>query len=214
MEMKEYILAEWEDRKLGMAVVTVLYLSFFALFAIWRDWDIELFYSNTAVTFWISTGIMGSEADKERRDRLFALMPISLRSYSVARVVDLVVTKLWLLLFWFVFLLVRPEGFAIDKFWYMLSYSLIAMIIILVFVLYHDLGYFQTWKYRIGILATGVLVVALLIFGGLSGRFGRWDIGHDALTNNPIAFLVYAGLFLVMASACVQVFMRRRSYVA
>ena len=212
--MKEYILAEWEDRKIGMAIVTTLYLVLFALAAIWDNWNIDQFYTNSAVTFWISTGIMGSEADKERRDRLFALMPISLRSYSVARIADLIVTKLWLLVFWFVFLLVRPEGFTADKFWYMLSYSLIAMTIILVFVLYHDLGYFQTWKYRIGMLATGLVFVGFLIFGGLSGRIAHWDIGHDTLTNNPIAFLVYAGLFLSLAAASVRVFIRRRSYVA
>ncbi|MDH3216356.1 MAG: ABC-2 transporter permease [Candidatus Krumholzibacteria bacterium] len=212
--MKEYIVAEWQDRKIAMAIATTLYIGFFALAAIFDSWDVEQFFTNTAITFWITTGIMGSEADKERRDRLYSLMPIPRRHYSIARIVDLVITKLWLLLFWFVFLLVRPEGFTADKFWYMLSFSVIAMTIILVFVLYHDLGYFQTWRYRIGLLATGVLVIAVLIFGGLSGRFAGLNIGHDALTNNPTAFLVYAVLFLTMASACVGVFMRRRSYVA
>ena len=212
--MKEYILAEWEDRRIGMMIVTIVYGFFFLVAAFGSNWDIEQFYRNTAITFWISVGVLGSRADKERRDRLFTLVPISLRSYSIARVVDLVVTKGWLLLLWFVFLLVRPDGFTIDKFWYMLSYSTIAMIIILAFVLYHDLGYFHTWRYRIGLLVMGFFVLIVLIFGGLSGSFGWWHVGHDALTNNPTAFLVYAAMFLVMASASVRVFMRRRSYVA
>ena len=212
--MKEYILAEWEDRKTGLVIATILYGVFFAIAALWGDWDINQFYTNSAIVFWIATGIMDSAADKERRDRLYTLMPISLRAYSIARVVDVLFLKLWLLILWFVFLLVRPEGFTIDKFWYMLSFSTIAVTIILVFVVYHDLGFFETWKYRIGMAAFGLLVLVVLIAGGMSGRFAGWDIGHDALTDNPIAFLVYLCLFFVLATISIRVFMRRRSYVA
>jgi hypothetical protein len=212
--MKEYILAEWDDRKYGIAFVTTLYAIFFAAAAIWGNWNIDQFFTNTAVTFWISTGIMGHEADKEKRDRHYVLLPISLRSYSLVRIADLMITKFWLLLFWFVFLLVHPEGFTSDKFWYMLSFSTIAISIILVFVLYHDFGFFHTWKYRISLYVIGLLVVVGLITGGLSGRFAGLNIGHDAMTNNPIAFSIYAGLFLTMATVSVGVFMRRRSYVA
>ena len=212
--MREYLLAEWEDRKFAVAFVTSLYMIFFAIAAIWDNWNLEQFFTNTAITFWISTGIMGHEADKERRDRQYSLLPISLSTYSVARIVDLVIMKAYLLLFWFVFLVVRPEGFATDKFWYMLSFSTNAMTIILVFVLYHDFSFFHTRKYRLGMIAITVVALASLIFGGLSGQFAGLNIGHDAMTNNPIAYLVYAALFVALALLAVRVFNRRRSYVA
>ena len=122
--MTAYIRAEWEDRWIGMLVVTLIYGFFFVVNAIWNEWDMEQFFSNTAVTFWIATGIMGSEADKERRDRLYVLMPMSRRRYAIARIADVIVSKSYLLLFWLVFLVARPGTVEMNDVWYTYSFSL------------------------------------------------------------------------------------------
>jgi len=213
--MRDYLTTEIRYRLFPFVVATVLYLMFFFVAVALDKWDLNQFFTNSAIAFWVSTGIMRSKANKERRDRLYTLLPLPLTHLSRVRVLDVLLSKAYLLLYWIVFLLVRPAGFAIDKFWYMLSFSALAVSIVLGLKIHHDLGYFNHRKPRYVLYTLFVVFLAVLIWGGTNQEFQDYAARyHDQLTNNPYAFAVWAVVLLALTRLSMVVFARRASYVA
>ncbi|MFQ5627550.1 MAG: hypothetical protein ACE5I1_02220 [bacterium] len=69
--------AELVYTRIGMVIgYAIAFLLFFAAANV-RDGAVDVFMVNTAVIYFITIGIIGSEADKEKRTRLQSLLPIS-----------------------------------------------------------------------------------------------------------------------------------------
>ena len=91
---------------------------------------------------------MGSESDKEKRDRLLTSLPIPLKHYSVVRLLFVIFYQvgMFLILLIFYLLKVTPENSPV--FWDIVTMNCYALIFISFFILYSDLKFYRSKHYR------------------------------------------------------------------
>lgn len=221
--MWQILKAEISYNKLGIAItLAIILLMFFAALYFPID-SIYTFMPNSAIAFAIGVAAMGSGSDKEKRDRLFVLLPFTIRKLSIARwlfiiVLQLILFAISLLLYSLVSI---PESSA--AIWSMISFHGFVLTSITLFVIFHDLGFFHTGKYR-GFFLWVLLGVLLLTY------FVRPDFSYVKMIEIKEALYVmamYKSLFTsstgsaismviclgVLVLSC-RIFQRRKSYLA
>lgn len=207
--------AEFEYNK---NTIIFAYCIAFLAFIAGLVWELAGVYSLVTITFllvFFSIAGMGSRTDKERRDRFYVKLPISLKQTSILRFLFPLLFYLGIFVLWIGAFFIHHIGHENHVFWSLIGMSALLFILIAFFTLYHDLGHFNTGKYRIIYICCLLLffagLVQLLIKGYLSTKiisFGNnihktfWDAGGYALICFGMLYLNH------------HIFLRRKSYVA
>lgn len=213
--MWQLLKTEFEYNK---GIVLIAYsLTFLMLIFCWK-WDVGGVYllsASTTVIFFFCIPIMASRSDKEKRDRLHAALPMMLKQTSVSRLLFMVLFQGGIFFIWSIIYFLDHFGHDNQAIWTMITTSAFVIIVIEFFALYHDLGYFQTGKYRII-----YITVLIFFFSGLV-----WSIMNGLLNPEVISFgnnhqktsgntFIYVLLCLSMLGFNHHLFMRRKSYLS
>ncbi len=215
--------AEIEYDKLGLAIMFTIILLFFFSTLYFSVEGVYTFMPNSAIAFAIAIAAMGSESDKEKRDRLYALLPQTLKRHSVVRLLSLVLLQLMVFCLWLaVFFLIN---FARDPsaIWTMISFNAFVIITITLFAIFSDLGHFRAQKYR-GIFFVVLISVLLLAYIQqpdlnlvrlIEIRHTTYIVSlYKNLLSSPLGAAGSTLLCLGVLSLSCSIFMRRKSYLA
>jgi hypothetical protein len=206
--------AELDYTKEGLLIMYTIAILFFIAAALWHDWDVFGYMANTAITYFIVMGIIGSESDKEKRIRYYARLPVAPPQLGLVDLIYVTLLQLGMFLLWLGLLLFKPESATARTFWGMLSLNGLLLSLIAVFIIHTHLGFYGAKKYKritYGILlALALLVVGLIYFGHINAvtRFLR---SHFVSVSGA---LVSTFLWLGLSYLSVIIFVRRKSYLA
>ena len=205
--------ADFLYTRLGLGIIAFFVAFFFVQSATISGWHFATFVNNTAVSAMIGMGIMGASADKERRDRTMIALPITINRVGVARLIYVNIVFAALMVVWSIFLVVRPGGVDIQDVWIMFNAASVAMTLFLGFMIHHDLGFYETWRYRIMIYVGVAVFLATIAVLGISGYMDEVGKAYgnffETFTGVLVHFVAAAATFYLS----LRVFERRRSYL-
>jgi len=168
---------------------------------------------SSLIIAFISIGIMGSESDKERRERLHVLLPIPIRKISFARLLFLIIFQSVMFILWMTtsaFETVENNQLVI---WIMLTANALFLILINLLIIYTDLGFYlnKSWRYIFwGIVFLLVPVSAWLVYNGHLLLFLRGDAQTSSII---LETLVYNFICLGFFYSSYKIFIARKSYL-
>ena len=204
---------------IGYSIISL----FFLATLIWESMNLFSFIINSSVACFIMIGIIGSETDKEKRDRLYTLLPNSVRDVGWSRLLFLVFFQVVVLTLWFVIYFIELPEVGSRAIWTLLSANGFLLSFIMLFTIYHELSFFSTSKYKYLFFICVIFGLVLVYVQRPDLMFVRMvDIGHsvhvfelyrDLFTSAPGALLanfIGFGLFYLD----VTVFCRRRLFLA
>ena len=175
--------------------------------------DIHVIMGVTSVSFYVGMWIIGVTDDKEKRDRHQAALPIPIIRQSMVRLLFCVlfqtgITSVWLLLF-----LLKYTAEADPLIWDILSYNALNITVIMLFVIFADLGHLGTKAYRliflIGVLSIFFFLIYLSIIEVVQYPL---NFGPDA-TKSPWEALLYTIVCAGLLYYDYTVFLKRKSYL-
>ena len=179
--------------------------------------QISKFYTlipSPIIIFFIAVGIMGSQSDKEKRERFHSLLPISIKRRAFIRLAFVIVFQLGFLVIQFSHFFSIYFGIDNTAFWSILIGNGFILSVINLFIIYTDLGYFNTKKYRLiflGILAFVFVGLTLAIYWGL---FHSLFVREYSFTKSPLNALIFNLICFGMFYLSYSLFIRRKSYLA
>jgi hypothetical protein len=166
------------------------------------------------IIFFIAVGIMGSQSDKEKRERFHSLLPISIKRLAFIRLVFVIVFQFGFLVIQFSHFFTTYFGKDNSAFWSILVGNGFILSVINIFIIYTDLGFFNTKKYRLiflGIIALILIALALIFFLG----FLRSDfVMGSNFAKSPLDALIFNLICFGMFYLSYVLFIRRKSYLA
>ena len=165
------------------------------------------------ITFFISVGIMGSESDKEKRDRFLTLLPIQLKQYSIARLLFVIFYQLGMfsILLLFYLLKVIPEN--VSTFWDIVTMNSYTLIFISFFILYSDLKFYRSKYYCYIYLSILLLIAALLIIGMVYRVIPPVLVFGENLPKTVFDAVIFNVIFVIVYYVCFKVYNGRNSYL-
>ena len=200
----------------NIAAILIAYLILIMSLFVELKGSMENFYSLLVVafiTFFVSIGIMGSESDKEKRDRFLTLLPIQLKKYSIARLLFVIFYQLGIIAITSLFYLLKVSNVNSSMKWDMIVMSCFSLIFISFFIIYSDLKFYRSKYYKFIFLIVLAIFIALLIAGM------AYHIIPPVLVlgkNFPktfwhafISIIIFAGLYYISY----KVYNGRRSYL-
>ena len=203
--------AEIVYSRTALMVVFAIILGFFTI-GLLLGTGLYGFMSNTAVTYLIAVAAMGSESDKERRDRLYMLLPSPVAVVSILRVLFVILFQLIILGLWGLYGLMTGGSLDSGTLPLLVSANAAVLILIGLFVIYHDLGFFQTHEYRIAFF----IVLSVILLGIVSSLFTS-GAAQLARYRNFIAGWLGASTLSIfgigMYSFSLSLFTRRKSFL-
>ncbi len=122
--------------------------------------DLYFFMSNSSIIFYISVGIIASVSDKEKRERYQFLLPFSVKTMGKQRLLFVILYQATIFLLWLVLYLTGYFSDNSELIWTLISINMFNLIIIGLFVIYTDLGFYGI-RFHKPILA---LIIAGAIF--------------------------------------------------
>ncbi|MGH7493164.1 MAG: ABC-2 transporter permease [bacterium] len=206
--------AEFDYHKTRLRLALLAGFIFF-LVTLTRDWDgVYGLQGVTMVIFYAAMIIVGSYDDREKRDRLQALLPVALPDFSASRLLFIILLQSAFFALWLIVYLVRHVPHDVQALWSMLSLQATMLTVVNLFIIHHDLGYYETRRYRLVFYAA-----LLVIFAGL------FSMEHHAWVENILSFgpskskspshaLVSNIIAISSFSLCHRVFMRRKSFLS
>ena len=213
--MWQVLKAEFEYNK-GI-VLTAYSLTSLTLIAclLWEVGGVYFLSSINVIIFFFCRPIMGSRSDKEKRDRLYVVLPVTLKRTSMNRILFTVLFQAGIFCIWGLLFFFDHFGHDNQAIWTMITTSAFVIMVMAFFALYHDFGYFQTGKYRIIYITT-----LLFFFSGLILAINSGYVSPERLsfgTNNQKTFwdtFIYILLCLSMLVFNYHLFIRRKSYLS
>ena len=221
--MWKILKAEISYNRFGLGIAfTIILLIFFSTLYFSVE-GVYTFMPNSAIAFAIAVAAMGSESDKEKRDRLYVLLPQTIKQHSIVRLLFMIVFQLTVFCLWLaVYFLINFFGDP-SAIWTMISFNAFVIIMITLFAIYGDLGHFYTQKYR-GIFFLTLITVLLLAYIQepdfnlvrlIEIRHATYMVSlYKNLLSSPIGASLSSMLFLGVLSLSCLIFTRRKSYLA
>lgn len=206
--------AEIRYHKLVLTIAYTIAMLFFVAAALWRDWDIFGYMANTAITYFIAMGVIGSESDKEKRVRYHAGLPVTPTQLGLVDLIYVTLFQFGMILLWVILLFFKPQSATATTIWGMLSLNGLLLSLVNVLIIHTHLGFYGEKKYKritYGILlALASLVVGLVYFGHINA-VARFLWRHFRSVSGA---LVSTLLWLGLSYLSVVIFVRRKSYLA
>lgn len=221
--MWKILKAEISYSRFGLGIAfTIILLIFFATLYFSVE-GVYTFMPKSAIAFAIALAAMGSESDKEKRDRLYILLPQTIKQHSIVRLLFMIVFQLTVFCLWLaVYFLINFFGDP-SAIWTMISFNAFVIIMITLFAIYGDLGHFHTQKYR-GIFFLTLITVLLLAYIQepdlnlvrlIEIRHATYMVSlYKNLLSSPIGAALSSMLCLGVLSLSCLIFTQRKSYLA
>ncbi len=221
--MWKILKAEISYNRFGLGIAFTIILLFFFATLYFSVEGVYTFMPNSVIAFAIAMAAMGSESDKEKRDRLYALLPQTLNQHSIVRLLFMLLFQLTIFCLWLaVYFLIN---FAEDPsaIWTMISFNAFVIITITLFAIYGDLGHFLTQKYRgiFFLVLIGVLLFAYIQQSDLNLirlieiRHATYMVSlYKNLLSSPFGAALSSILCLGVLSLSCLIFTQRKSYLA
>lgn len=170
--------------------------------------------TSSMLIFFIAIGIMGSASDKEKRDRFHSLLPIPIKQLAFIRMAFVIIFQLGFLVILTSHFLSTYFGKDNSAFWTILIANGLILCFINIFIIYTELGFFNTKKYRfilLGIIAIILIDLALAVYLGL---FRTVFVVGSSFAKSPLIALVFNLVCFSMFYLSYVLFIRRKSYLA
>ncbi|UCE06943.1 MAG: hypothetical protein JSW07_02570 [bacterium] len=170
--------------------------------------------TSSMLIFFIAIGIMGSQSDKEKRDRLHSMLPIPIKKLAFIRMVFVVVFQLGFLVILISHFFSAYFGKDNSAFWTILIANGFILSVINIFIIYTELGFFNTKKYRfifLGIIGFILIAVALTLYLGF---FRSFFVMGSNFAKSPRDALIFNLICFGMFYLSYVLFIRRKSYLA
>jgi len=185
----------------------------FGSLAVRNDWSIYVYMMNTSLCYMITMGVVGSQADGEKRTRSIALLPLGPRRAAALDFFYVTLLQLGMVPLWMGVRALGERPSDASTPWAMVSHSSLTLSLITCFIIHghftrfgrHD---FKRLSYLI-LFGLAACVVALDRFGQL-GVMVRW-LGRHYLA--PSGALASTLLWLALSGLSTMLYVRRRSYL-
>jgi len=193
-----------------------LFVTFIALSNITKDEDSTTAWSlmSTVMTLYIYLLIhIGGHQDQEKRDRLNAVLPISVKQLGIARWALLIFVQAGFAAISLAGVMIA-NSFALESLFQLLSSNAFLFMIVSFIAVYLELGHFGTQKYRrlfVGLLVLFLVLIGLLV---LSGRIITFLKNIFEPYKTPEGAAIYTLLAIGLFFLNVIIFTRRRSYLS
>jgi hypothetical protein len=116
--------------------------------------------TNSSILFFVSVGIFGAASDKEKRERYHALLPVSVKIMGKQRLLFVILYQICVFIFWLILYYMKLFDGNSEVIWSLISIIMFNLMIICLFVIYTDLGFYGI-KFHKPIIA---LIIACSIF--------------------------------------------------
>ena len=205
--------AELDYTKPAWIFCFFLCLAVFGSLAVRNDWPLSVYMMNTSVAYMITMGVVGIEADGEKRTRSIALLPLGPRQAALLDFLYVGVFQLALVPLWMGVLALRGEPLRASTLWAMVSHCGLTMSAITCFVIHGHLTRFGRPHLKrlshLILFGLAASVVALDRFGHL-GPASRWLWSHYLAPSGALASTF---LWLALSALSTMLYVRRRSYL-
>ncbi len=205
---------ELDYTKEGLMVGYAIALLFFIAAVIWEDWGISRYMISTAITYFITIGIVGSEGDTEKRTRYHAVLPVTPRQRAVVDLLYITLVQAGMFLLWLCMLVFKSSSATAPTFWSMFSLNGLILSLIAIFIIHTHFGFYGTKKYKridyaiLLLLIIAASTIGYLGYGRAAARF-LWR-HYGASSGALVSTLLWLGLSYLSVIVCV----RRKSYLA
>jgi hypothetical protein len=199
--------AELSYNKIGFLIAYVLALIF----------QIGEFYTqilSSMIIFFIAVGIMGSESDKEKRDRFHSLLPLPIKKLALIRMIFVVAFQVGFLAILLIKFFNTQFGTNNSAFWSILFANGFILSVINIFIIYTELGFFNTKKYRIILLGFIAIVLTAITLAAYQGLFRTFFVTGSNFARSPLDALIINLICIGMFYFSYTLFIRRKSYLA
>jgi len=201
---------------LGSFGVGALFVIFMALSNITKIDDSTTAWSlmSTVMTLYIYLLIhISGHQEQEKRDRLNAVLPISINHLGIARWALLIFVQAGFAAIALAGVMIA-NSFDLESLFQLLSSNAFLFMIVSVIAIYLELGHFGTQKYRrlfVGLLVLFLVLISLLVLSGQIMTFLKSIfMPYMTIEGATIYTLLAIGLFCLN----VVIFTRRRSYLS
>lgn len=169
---------------------------------------------SSMIIFFIAVGIMGSESDKEKRDRFHSLLPLPIKKLAFIRMVFVVAFQLGFLVILFSHFFSSYFGTDNSYFWSILVANGFILSVINIFIIYTELGFFNTKKYRFILLGIIAIVLIAITLAAYQGLFRTFFVTGSNFAKSPLDALIINLISIAMFYFSFALFIRRKSYLA
>ena len=205
--------ADIEYSKLTLIVAYSIGLVIMIFDVVFHTFDIDILMGITTLTYFISMWIIGSTDNKEKRDRFQAGLPNPIHQQSVARLLFLILFQAGMFILWIALFLIKYTEDAHRIILNILSVNVFNIIVVTLFVIYFDLGYFRTKMYRIFFLVSTSLIFIFLIWLSLQG-YVQYPLSFGPKIQNSLSeALIYHIACIGLIYFDHTIFLKRRSYL-
>lgn len=211
--------AEIRYHRIAIAVafgVGAIFATFLALSNITTGEDSTTAWSLMSTTMGLYIYLLihiGGHQDQEKRDRLNAMLPISIKHLGIARWAPLLFLQIGFAAL-SLFGVMIANRFDLKSLFQVLSSNAFLFLIVAIIAIYQELGHFGTRVYRrlfVGLLFLFLVLIGLLILSGQIITFIR-SIFEPYLA--PEGAAIYTLLAIGLFVTNVFIFTRRRSYLS
>ncbi len=156
---------------------------------------------------------IGSYDEKEKRERLHALLPVPRRKLGIARMALLLLLLAGFNIIWFIGVMAAGKGLELSYLYYMFSSNAFFWLIVVLIAIFLDLGHFGKKNYRRIFASLWALLVVLIIWLTLAGKIipvlEYIFLPYTTPAGAAVFVLLAAGLFCLD----VVIYTRRKSYL-
>ena len=205
----------------------ILALFIGALF--FEDFDVYELMIISSITFFIMVIIVGVSSDGEKRERLYALLPLSAKTLGKQRLLFTVLYQTSFFLLWMILYVTRYVQTDQGVFWTMISTVMFNLIIVCLFMIYGDLGFYEIRLHK-PILAF-VIACSLILYSTKISHFEsdasfqfeigtiQFEIGTTLEAYKGFFELPFGALFMSLLAGIIhyisyRIYINRRSYLA
>lgn len=199
--------------KSGVLILCGTGLIFFIFTAVWNFVDVYIFTGTQVMVFWIVTAMMGTNEGKEKRIRMYSLLPVSVKDFARARMLFLLFLQAGIFFMWLVLLLIKRTWEFKPVFLEMLAMNAILFIVINIVVIYDDLKYSPRSQSRFFFLGGIALVFLFFIYFDISGIIPYPFKFHSSHPKSLMEVIIYNLLCIVLFWWDNKIFQGRKFYI-
>jgi len=221
--MFRILFSEFNYNKNFFMFIFGLILLFFVGTIKYEQVDIYTFISNSSIIFFISIGIFGSASDKEKRERYHSLLPVSINTMGKQRLLFVILYQACVFFLWLILYFTEQIQENSTLIWPMISIIMFNLILICLFVIYTDLGFYgiRFHKPIIALIIAGsIFLYSITLLNIKTYIFSEFKFEVPLFsTYMDFIKLPYGTIFMtVLASSMYYlsyvIFINRKSYLA
>lgn len=143
------IITEMKYNRLTLVVTYILIFNLFLAAFLFESGDVFGFMVYTIILMLVAMMIIGTQEDREKRDRMTTLLPIPMKHIAFGRILFIMLFQGSIFSLWIFIYLFRHLIGDSGAMWSILSMNAYILSLLLFFIIYHDLKFFENIAHRI-----------------------------------------------------------------